>query len=176
GSDVAGRRHAIDEGGGEVLLGAAGYVSPADTARHHHCPLSGRRSGSLWPASLGDTALLAHPHLAYPVGGSLDCDGLAGDRSLYGPGHFRPRTQISATRGQYSLHLPRDHHRRRIHRAMVRGDAGARAGAQFLVWSPGLGIRRYRPLLAVVLLCRLDVVAAAGRSCAVASVEGRFGV
>jgi hypothetical protein len=59
------------------------------------------------------------------------------------------------------LFLPADHRRRRIRRAVVRGDAETGSGQQLLVRPPGLGIHRHRPLLAVVPVRRPDHVAGA---------------
>src|SRR5690606_32798374 len=58
--------------------------------------------------------------------------------------------------------------------AVARGDADARARAQFLVRTSGLGICRYGPLLAVVPVRRADALASPRRARALADADAEI--
>ena len=149
-SDGHAARDAVDARHGEVFLGGARAVPRADPARRDDGALPGRRPAGLRLRDLRHPAVLDHPHLAYAVGGVVDRRRVAGHGPVHRTGDVGPRAEVPAIRRQRALGLPADHRRRFVRGPMAGGDAEARAGPQFLVGPPGLGIRGHGPLLAVV--------------------------
>jgi hypothetical protein len=100
--------HALAEGYDQVLPGGHAALSLSDPGGRAHGALRSRRRRLIWHPAGRLSTLRRDAVLAHTAEHSLDCDGLAGIRTVHRPDHLRVRTEgAEARRGCAVRRAPR---------------------------------------------------------------------